>query len=68
MVPVVNVIAAIYSAFVLHELSETRESIKGLKQKNLFENHHLALFEDENKNKLMFNILTLLDENKSPCK
>lgn len=66
MIPIINVIASIYSMFVLKELSEIREALKdpNKAREALFREHYITPFEDEDKNKLMYEASELLIDNK----
>ena len=64
MIPIVNVIAASYSAFILNELSDARENSQYSKKtiKSLFRKYGLEEFKEEQKNKRMFDMIVLLEE------
>ena len=65
MIPLFNVIAAIYSAVVLNELSEIRERIQDPERnlKTIFQTNGVNSFKDPEKDTLMFEVIELLKEN-----
>ena len=67
MIPLINVIAAVYSAFVLSDLSEVRElqqNPEGDKvQEKILQLNNIRSFNDQEKDKLMFDVINSLDEN-----